>query len=143
MAPLYAESRIVAVCTYITMYIYITVYHALGGDSDSSSSSNSQSSGAILATACAVTFIVTLIATVTITFIVISIFFNKKFADIAEGPDDKQTTDSAAAANTVIYDTVGPPNQTNDKRDYELPNPGYGANRKVAMDNNPAYKSCK
>jgi len=84
---------------------------------------------------------VTLIATVTITFIVISIFFNKRFADIAEDPADKQTTDSTAAAGTVMYDTVGLPNQTNDKRDYELPNPGYGANHKVAMDNNPAYKS--
>ena len=85
----------------------------------------------------------TLIATVTITFIVISIFFNKKFADIGESPTDKQTTDSATAANTVIYDTVGPPSQTNNKRDYELPNPGYGANHKVALDTNPAYKSCK
>ena len=95
----------------------------LGGDSTTSTEySNSQSNGAVVAIACVMTFIVTLIATIIITFIVIFVFIKKKFADINVAKDtiSEQTS---ATADTVIYDTVGPPTLTSNKGEYELPNP--------------------
>ena len=85
----------------------------------------------------------TLIATIIITLIVIFIFIKKKFADIAEDTTGDQTTETA---DTVIYDTVGPPSLKtvkSNKDEYELPNPGYDTSHKVGMEANPAYKTCK
>ena len=68
----------------------------------------------------------------------IFIFIKKKFADIAKDTTGEQTTETAD--DTVIYDTVGPPNLTSNKGDYELPNPGYDTSHKVGMEANPACK---
>ena len=92
--------------------------------------------------ACVITFIVTLITTVTITFTVVYIFVKNKFVSAAEDTTSKQQQ-PAVTTDTVIYDTVGPPSQTSDKADMEVVNPAYTKNHKVAMDSNPAYKSCK
>ena len=44
----------------------------------------------------------------------------------------------------LLYEQVGPTNQTITKNDLELqPNPAYGTSHKVIMDTNPAYESCK
>ena len=44
----------------------------------------------------------------------------------------------------MLYEQVGPSNQTITKNDLELqPNPAYGTNHKIIMDTNPAYESCK
>ena len=127
------------------MYVAINIIdYTIGVDFDSSSDySSSQSNGAVgvvVAIACVITFIVTLIATVIITFIVISIFVKKKFADITKDTTGEQPT---ATTDEVIYETVGPPSQMNDKADLELPNPGYDTSHKVDMDTNPAYGSSK
>ena len=90
--------------------------------------------------ACVVTFIVTLIATVAITFIVIYIFVKNKFVSAAEDTTSKQPV---TTTDTVIYDTVGPPNQTSSKDDLEIVNPAYTTSHKVAMNTNPTYESCK
>ena len=90
--------------------------------------------------ACVVTFIVTLTATVAITFIVIYIFVKNKFVSAAEDTTSKQP---ATTTDTVIYDTVGPPNQRSGREDLEVVNPAYTKNQKVAMNTNPAYESCK
>ena len=82
----------------------------------------------------------TLIATVIITFIVISIFVKKKFADIPKDTTDEQPT---ATTNEIIYETVGPPSQTSNKKDLELPNPGYDTSHKVDMATNLAYENSK
>ena len=92
--------------------------------------------------ACVITFIVTLITTVTITFTVVYIFVKNKFVSTAEDTASKQQQ-PAVTTDTVIYDTVGPPNRTSDKADLQVINPAYTKNHKVAMDTNPAYKSCK
>ena len=101
---------------------------------DSKSDSNSESNGAVLATACVITFIVTL----TTTFIVVYIFVKNKFASTAKDTISKQQP--AATTATVIYDTVGPPNQKTAKADMEIINP---KSHKVNMNTNPAYESCK
>ena len=93
--------------------------------------------------ACVITFIVTLITTVTITFTVVYIFVKNKFVSAAEDTTSKQQQQPAVTTDTVIYDTVGPPSRTSDKADMEVVNPAYTKNHKVAMDTNPAYKSCK
>ena len=95
--------------------------------------------------ACVITFIVTLITTVTITFTVVYIFVKNKFVSAAEDTTSKQQQQQqpAVTTDTVIYDTVGPPSRTSDKADMEIVNPAYTENHKVAMDSNPAYKSCK
>ena len=87
------------------------------------------------------TFFVTLIATIVITFIVIFIFIKKKFADV--GKDTTTGRQTTATADTVIYDTVGPPTLSSKKGEYELPNPGYDKSHKLGMVTNPAYKTCK
>ena len=106
---------------------------------DSKSDPNSQSNGAVLATACVVTFIVTL----TTTFIVVYIFVKNKFASTAKDTTSKQQQQPAATTATVIYDTVGPPNQKTAKADMEIINPAYNKSHKVNMNTNPAYESCK
>ena len=55
----------------------------------------------------------------------------------------QQQQQLAVTTDTVIYDTVGPPNRTSGKADMEVVNPAYTKHHKVAMDTNPAYKSCK
>ena len=122
----------------------LIIDHILGGDSASSTEySNSQSNGVVVAIACVMTFIVTLIATIIITFIMIFIFIKKKFADIAKDTTADEQTTATAETDTVIYDTVGPPSVTNNKGEYELPNPGYDKSHKLGMVTNPAYKTCK
>ena len=92
--------------------------------------------------ACIITFIVTLISTVTITFIVIYIFIKNKFVST-----EKDTTTNkqqpAPTADTVVYDTVGPPSQTSGKEDLEVINPAYTKSCKMVMSTNPAYETCK
>ena len=90
--------------------------------------------------ACVVTFIVTLITTVAITFIVIYIFVKNKFVSAAEDTASKQP---ATTTDTVIHDTVGPPNQTSSKEDLDVVNPAYTKSQKVVMNTNPADESCK
>ena len=93
------------------------LHYILG--TDSKSNSNSQSIGALIATACVITFIVTL----TTTFIVVYIFFKNKFASTANDTTSKQQP--AATHATVIHDTVGPSNQTSGIADMEVVNPAY------------------
>ena len=64
----------------------------------------------------------------------------RKFKSITQHSSGEQPN---SIANAIVYDTVGPINQTSNKGDLELqPNPAYGTNHKVIMDINPAYASC-
>ena len=51
--------------------------------------------------------------------------------------------DDRSPQEKVLYEQVGPTNQTITKNNLELqPNPAYGTSHKVIMDTNPAYESC-
>ena len=100
-------------------------FYTLGGDSDSSSEdSSSLSNVAVIAIACVVSIIVTLLSIVL--FIVAYIFVKKKFPGIF------------ISKQPVVCDTVGLPNQTSNTADIKLePNPAYDTNHNVVMDTNP------
>ena len=84
-----------------------------------------------------ITFITMIIATI-ITAIIIYICVKQKFERIIQDFKDKEHN------KTVLYEQVGPSNQTITKDDLELqPNPAYGTSHKLIMDTNPAYESYK
>ena len=100
--------------------------------------SNSLSSGAVIAIIIfAVTFIITLAIVI---FIVTYICVKKKIKGALnlnnQSPQEK-----------VLYEEVGPPNQTIVNNDVQLqPNPAYDTSYKynVIMDHtNPVYETCK
>ena len=125
------------VCSYIAIFLFLL--HA--GGLESCSNSNTLSTGAAAAIGCVVTFVVTLTVTAIITFVVVYICVEKKFKSFTQHTSGEQPK---SIANAIVYDTVGPINQTSSKRDLELqPNPAYGTSHKVIMDTNPAYESCK
>ena len=65
----------------------------------------------------------------------------RKFKSVTQHPSSEQPK---SIANAIVYDTVGPPNQTSNKGGLEMQsNPAYGTSHKVIMDMNPAYESCK
>ena len=85
-----------------------------------------------------ITFILTLIIATVITSIITYICVKRKFEKILQDFKNEQQN------KAVLYEQVGPTNQTITKNDLELqPNPAYGTNHKVIMDTNPAYESCK
>ena len=85
-----------------------------------------------------ITFILTLIIAAIITAIITYICVKRKFERIIQDFKDKEQN------KTVLYEQVGPSNQTITKDDLELqPNPAYGTRDQVIMDANPAYESCK
>ena len=85
-----------------------------------------------------ITFILTLIIATIITAIITYICAKQKFERIIQDFKNKERN------KTVLYEQVGPSNQTITKDDLELqPNPAYGTSHKLIMDTNPAYKSCK
>ena len=85
-----------------------------------------------------ITFILTLIIATVITFIITYICVKRKFEKILQDFKNEQQN------KAVLYEQVGPSNQTITKNDLELqPNPAYGASNKVIMDTNPAYKCLK
>ena len=122
--------------------MHLCNFCTLGGDSDSSSLSD-------VIIACGITFILTLMSTAVITFVLTYIFVKKKLASVGKQP--------IVAANT----TVGPSSQANlevqpnpaysttvgpfrNKTALEMqPNPAYGTNQKMSMNTNPAYEICK
>ena len=86
------------------------------------------------------TFIL-LTVTIIITFIITYVCVKRTF-DKANTHDVKHQ--SPDPQEMVLYEQVGPRNQTITKIDLELqPNPAYGTSHKVIMDTNPAYESCK
>ena len=96
---------------------------------------------AAVAIGCVLTFVVTLIVTAIVTFVMAYICVERKFKSITQHSSGEQPK---SIANPIVYDTVGPINQTSNKEDLELqPNPAYGTSHKVIMDINPAYESCK
>ena len=85
-----------------------------------------------------ITFILTLIIATVITSIITYICVKRKFEKILQDFKNEQQN------KAVLYEQVGPTNQTITKKDLELqPNPAYGTSHKVIMDTNPAYESCK
>ena len=84
-----------------------------------------------------ITFILTLIIATVITSIITYICVKRKFEKILQDFKNEQQQNK-----TVFYEEVGP--DPSNKDDLELqPNPAYGTSKKVTMDTNPAYKSCK
>ena len=63
--------------------------------------------------------------------------------NLVDTAKDTTSKQPVATAETVIYDTVGPPNQTSNKGDMEVVNPAYNRSQKVTMSTNHAYESCK
>ena len=85
-----------------------------------------------------ITFTLTLIIATVITSIITYICVKRKFEKILQDFKNEQQN------KAVLYEQVGPSNQTITKNDLELqPNPAYGTSHKVIMDTNPAYESCK
>ena len=83
-----------------------------------------------------ITFILTLIIATIITAIITYICVKRKFERIIQDFKNKEQN------KTVLYEQVGPSNQTITKDDLELqPNPAYGTSHKLIMDINPAYES--
>ena len=95
---------------------------------------------AVAVIASAMTFTL-LIVTVIITFIMTYVCVKRTF-DKANAHYPKHQ--SPGPQEMVLYEQVGPTNQTITKVDVELqPNPAYGTSHKVIMDTNPVYDSCK
>ena len=85
-----------------------------------------------------ITFILTLIIATVITSIITYICVKRKFEKILQDFKNEQQN------KAVLYEQVGPTNQTIIKNDLELqPNPAYGTSHKLIMDTNPAYKCLK
>ena len=83
-----------------------------------------------------ITFILTLIIATVITAIITYICVKRKFERIIQDLKNKEQS------KTVLYEQVGPSNQTITKDNLELqPNPAYGTSHKLIMDTNPAYES--
>ena len=82
-----------------------------------------------------ITFILTLIIATVISTIITYICVKRKFERIFKDKEQNKT---------VLYEQVGPSNQTITMKDLELkPNPAYGTSHQVIMDTNPAYESYK
>ena len=95
---------------------------------------------AVAVIASAMTFIL-LTVTIIITFIMTYVCI-KRILDKANTHDVKHQ--SPDPQEMVLYEQVGPSNQTIAKIDLELqPNPAYGTSHKMIMDTNSAYESCK
>ena len=85
-----------------------------------------------------ITFILTLIIATVFTAIITYICVKRKFERIIQDFKNKEPN------KTVLYEQVGPNNQTITKDDLELqPNPAYGTSHNMILDTNPAYESCK
>jgi len=114
------------------MLVYLTAQHTtvyLVKITDSSS----LSIGAAVAMTFTITFIVTLTVSVIITFLITFVIVKKKFEKIYK-------TTYQPAQQIPVYETVS----TITKSDMKLEaNPAYGTSDRVAMNDNPAYQSCK
>ncbi|XP_065890845.1 uncharacterized protein [Dysidea avara] len=101
----------------------------------SQSDSSSLSTGVAVAVTFTITFIITLTVSVVITFLITFVIVKRKFEKIYK-------TTHQSTQQMPLYETVITPAIT--KSDVKLEaNPAYGTSDRVAMNDNPAYLSCK
>ena len=119
----------------LTIHINLSIYVYLRIFTESSENFLSSYDNEIIIIAIAVIFVLCVIITALITFILTCVCMKRKYkrayADHSKGPQGKTS-----------YETVDHTGGTITKNHLELhPNPAYGSGSKMTMDSNPAYKN--